>query len=97
MKNKWTIEIAEVQAATTGHASGSYKKHKMRADQVRSVEVTLTHVPTKIVVKGTVPEGNYTRTAMAKLKKAITLALLAELEAEVAKALRIPGYRRSSD
>ena len=51
----------------------------------------MTHIPTGIEVTGEIPTGNYTKKQMRQLRQELEQKLFLELEAKVAKHLRIPG------
>lgn len=51
----------------------------------------MEHRPTGVRVEGAIEEGHYSRNEMRKLKEALRQRLLAELERQVGRRLRIPG------
>jgi hypothetical protein len=62
-----------------------------RSDSITSRQVSLEHRPTGVIVKGVVPEGSYSRSTMQRLVKELRAELLVELNAAVARKLRLPG------
>lgn len=45
------------------------KLRQSRAFDTRSLRLTLTHLPSGIVVKGEIPDGRYARKEMSRLKE----------------------------
>ncbi len=64
---------------------------KSRALGESGSRLTLTHKSTGIEVTGEVPTGHYSRREMQSEVRKLEEGLFAELESQVAKALRIPG------
>ncbi|MGE3073021.1 MAG: hypothetical protein AB7N24_02770 [Dehalococcoidia bacterium] len=92
---KWELDWAEVEVA--GWESTSRKRPRpcmakhSRAMDVRSIVVTLRHIPTGVEVSAGVPEGHYSKKEMARRRSELSEGLRSELEAAVAKHLRLPG------
>jgi hypothetical protein len=92
-KEKWHLNPDEVaRSAMASCVGGRRKAARSRALDIRSKEYTLRNIPTGIEVSGTIPSGNYSRKEMNRLGEQLLQNLFQELEAKVAKKLRIPGY-----
>ena len=91
MPAKWNLDPKDVGG------SGSSAKSKHRGAKghwqvvMRSLSYTLTHIPTGVSVIGTIPPGHHSKTEMRRLREKLHECLFVELEAKVAKYLRIPG------
>ena len=90
MSAKWSLDRDEVTRNWTGTSttkSGQFSRRRKRT----SSTLTLTHSPTKISVKGAVPEGHYSKPEMRKLEDELHEKLFSLLENKVAKHLRMAG------
>ncbi len=74
------------------NASGRKKASQSRALDKTSLDWSLIHEPTGMRVSGEIPEGNYSKKEMKALEEKLLTKLCKELEAKVAKKLRVPGY-----
>lgn len=73
---------------------GRTKIRQSRALDKRSFKLTMAHEPTKIEVKGEIPEGHYARKKMRDLHNKLFNELYGELERKVARKIGIPAKRR---
>jgi hypothetical protein len=88
----WSLDRAETTWGMWGFTSSHRRKLRLpRSLDDRSREITLTHTPTAIAVTGQIPRGNYDMREMKRLTDELKERLFVELEATVAKRLRIPG------
>jgi len=91
-KSGWQLDWADVSSGRTDHTSTTRKKLRYsRALDERSRKCTLTHEPTGIKAVGTIPTGHYSKKHIQKLCDELFAKLFTELEAKVARALRVPG------
>jgi hypothetical protein len=91
MGTKWKLNPEDVGGGSSS-GSGSRRGRYGRMYTVRcSYRRTMTHIPTGIEVTGEIPTGNYTKKQMRQLRQELEQKLFLELEAKVAKHLRIPG------
>jgi protein subunit release factor A len=89
---RWILDRSEVSESRWGHSSGRRARaSQSRALDLTSSEIRLKHLPTGVEVAGEVPQGNRSRVEMQRLQAALRERLYAELEAQVARVLRIPG------
>jgi hypothetical protein len=92
-KEKWHLNPQEVARSASATCSGGRRKAtQSRALDNRSKKYTLLHVPTGLEVSGEIPRGNYSRKEMNRLGEQLLQNLFNELEAKVAKKLRVPGH-----
>lgn len=90
--NEWKLDMSEVSVKSAGGSWGGHTKNtKSRAKFPTSAFIEVEHVPTKIILRGDIPEGYYTRNQMRDLIEKLKKTLLVELEKKVARALRVPG------
>ncbi len=91
MGAKWNLDPKDVGShESTG--SSSYRGSHGRLQTTRHLfSYTLKHIPTGVLVSAKVPPGNYSRKEMRRLREQLYQQLFVELEAKVAKHLRIPG------
>ena len=88
----WKLDPADVTWGFYGSATSIRRKRRLtREMDTRGMEVKLTHVPTGLEVTGNVPEGHYSKKAMQERRYELFGELFAELEARVARHLRVPG------
>jgi hypothetical protein len=91
MGANWKMNPEEVGVTYSGGSSCKRGRHgRMRAVS-RSCRCILIHVPTGLQVAGEIPSGGYSKKEMRKLQAEIYPKLFSELEAKVAKHLRVPG------
>lgn len=89
----WKLDPAEVSWSTESSTSTKRKKRRQsRQLDERSQRVLLRHVPTGIVVTGEIPTGHYSRKEMEAARNALIEKLFVQLEAEVGRHLRVPGW-----
>lgn len=89
---RWVLDPAEVDAfEMSGRSGGRRRASLSRSLDVSGCEMRLTHRPTGIEVTGEVPEGNYSRAEMTRLRADLRARLFADLEQRVARHRRIPG------
>lgn len=91
----WTLEPSEVSISWSSSLRSTRRRTGMarssRAEDTRSAVVRLVHRPTGLEIDGEIPSGHYSRNDMQQQKEALVTRLCPELEAQVAKHLRIPG------
>ncbi len=86
-KPKWALD-----PATVGVCLSSSRGRHGRMQRVSACcRLELIHMPTGITVTGEVPRGHHSKKELWKLSEALRERLFANLEAMVAKHLRIPG------
>jgi hypothetical protein len=93
MSGAWKLDPSEVSWGTSGSSSISTGKGPTRyrgTPARKRLTLTLRHVPTGISVQAA-EDGPFTRTQAKQAKQRLWVELFPRLEAEVAKALRIPG------
>jgi hypothetical protein len=89
-KEKWRLHRDEVDFTMSSGGSGRRRVRDSRAESLTSAQMELTHAPTGVKVQSCIPYGHYSRKEMRVLKDALAVRLFAELEAKVARTLRIP-------
>lgn len=91
--SRWSLDPSEVSSGISGHTATDRRRRSRasRAVDRRDLQLTLIHRPTGLEVSGQIPEGRYSRQEMTRLRDALYRELFDELEALVAKRLRIPG------
>ena len=89
----WHLDPSEVR--TSSLASSSGKRHRSARDSrkldERAITMRMEHAPSGLFVEGVIPEGHYSRKEMGRLYDELSARLFRELEAKVARHLRIPG------
>jgi hypothetical protein len=91
-RRKFVLKPVDIASGWSQTSAGARSVNRAsRASCVTSAECFLEHLPTKVRVSGDIPKGHYSRAEMTRLKAELFARLSAELEAEVAKLLRIPG------
>jgi len=93
-KKKWSLSRNEVATKLiAGSRSGRFsnRSKQSRANDERSMVITLVHKPSGVEISEEISEGNYSRKELRKRKEKIVEILLAKLEDKVARLLRIPG------
>lgn len=83
----WQMKQEDVDWAWGGSSSGRRKAGTSRANSITSAQLTLTHKPTGLSVKGEIQEGRYSKTQMQDKKRDLYEKLFDELEVLVAKKL----------
>lgn len=92
-KTRWSLDPSDVTSGEMSTASGGRRKlRQSRKLDVRGSTVWMEHRPTGVRVEGSIEEGHYSRDEMRKLKEQLRHRLLLELEQEVARHLRVPGF-----
>lgn len=94
-KERWSLDrrqVTETRSAGVRTHKGSVA-NRSRADRgsVGPGWVRLVHRETGIEVSEEIPVGRYTRDELRRLQDDAIEHLYSELEAQVARALRIPG------
>jgi hypothetical protein len=89
---RWVLDPAEVDTFEMSSRSGGRRRAALsRALDTSAHQIRLTHRPTGVEVSGEIPQGNYARAEMTRLRQELRARLFAALEQAVARHLRIPG------
>ena len=89
---RWVLDPAEVDTFEMSSRAGGRRRAALsRALDTSGHQIRLTHRPTGVEVSGQIPQGNYSRTEMTRLRQELLASLFAQLEQRVAHHLRIPG------
>lgn len=93
MKEKWVLKAKEVCKTINSSNSGGRKKltKSGRNQELREVEIILTHITTDLRVSGNIKKGNYSRKELMLLSNELEEKLFIELENKVAKYYKISG------
>jgi hypothetical protein len=82
-RSAWHLDAADVLAGWTAGGSGGRTNYK--------IELTLSHAPTQIAVRGETANSNFTRSRAAAARRMLYRELFLQLEQLVMKHLRLPG------
>jgi hypothetical protein len=90
------LDPRDVTWGIVGSSSGRTRPtRRSRAETgSSSSRITLTHVATGVTVEGEVPSGRYTRGQMRTAKEQLHARLFSEIEAKVARHMRLPSKPR---
>ena len=86
--NTIRMDPADVTWGTVTTTSGRRRVRHSRADDTRSLQLFLKHVPTGIQIEGEVPPGHYSRKVLREKQAQLCNQLLPRLEKRVLDALR---------
>jgi hypothetical protein len=91
VKGREQLQASDVNVSVQASSSGT--RHRSARDSrkldKRTIIIRLEHVPSEQSVEGTIPEGHYSRGELRTLKDQLTSRLFRELEAKVARHLRL--------
>lgn len=90
LPEKWKLNPDEVTWGLHGSSSGKSGQFERKL-KVTGSTIFLKHIPSGIMVEGTVPLGHYSKKEMQLKREQLKQALLIELEGKVAKSLGIKG------
>lgn len=88
-----SLDPRDVTWAWSGSRTGRRRRvsRASAAIDTSSWRLTLKHLPTQVEVQGEVPPGHYTNRQMQHEKERLWSALQEQLQAAVARHLRLPG------
>jgi hypothetical protein len=91
-RERWRLDPDEVERRSSSARSGGRAKlRQSRALDVSGVQMRLRHGPTGLEVEGVIAPGHYSRAELRTRRDALEERLFGQLEAAVARHLRIPG------
>jgi hypothetical protein len=91
IRPKWSLDPKHVGSRVIGSNGVSTSRRSRAAGGPSWARITLLHRPSGVTVEGEIPSGAFTRAQMRVKKEALEQRLFTELQAKVARHLRIPG------
>ena len=91
-----TFSVADIRESTTTTSSGRRRVRDSRRGDTRSLTIRMEHVPTAVVVEGSIPSGHYSRGEMRELQESLRIRLLASLERTVIQELKRRRQQRAT-
>ena len=89
---RWVLDPVDVDTfEMSSRSSGRRRAALSRALDTSAHRIRLTLRPMSVEVSGEIPQGNYSRAEMTRLRRELHARLFAELEQRVARHLRISG------